>query len=907
MGRWAAILCLLSLTLRAPIILAADACGAHSQSGIEPGDDFPLWPDAVDGSPGVVRLDILANDQSFGEGSLAVVLPLSANFNTRQLAIVDNGAAILVQPATTFYPSGQPTITYTVRGSSDVTAQGHVYFQRGPGQGLRGVNATYNCRGTQCLFTAAPTTNGVASNPAEVRSYAWTFQTAPQCNQANWRGQTTYCEFTDLTAPEETHTSQVRVVASFHSGETAEKTIIASYVPSAWELQWACDNLHPAIGMHIDCHLSVNVGHTNLEDRIFADWTSNGALEGPFQYSTANGNASFDHWYPLPGTYTAKLVGFKSGVRYDFPLTLEIKNAAPTVDSITAVASDPDRYQFFATIKDDGGGERIHEWNFGDGSFQTQRSTPLSAATNHTFPRSGDYTVSLTVTDQYGASSTTSKQLTVLATRPHPNFTIDCTTSTSCVFDASTTASERPVTRYYWTIDGAESSTTAPSLVRNLVDGQHAVSLETVTDWPFNTRERATRQVGVDNGSRPSLNYYAVFPCRMYDSRTAGTRLRSGVVAEIAPDPRCSVPPTAAALDVNLVAIAPAGPGNLKLLVPGPAVPTATIMNFSPPRSPRSNYAIAPFLYNRIWVQPTIFAPAGTPAEMDLVVDVAGYYSTSTEVNPIIGGHVSPGPMTYQPIEPCRLIDSAVTGPALTPDVSVSFKARGKCGIPDEAQAVVVSTAVAQPTASGNAILFDSAYTTPPAVTTLNFQAAITQANASTVFMSGQFFRSTDLSIQSKFGGGRYFIDAAGYYTYGSGLQYHRVLPCRVLDTRLSSGGAGPLPSDGETSFPIAGNCGVPKSARAVALSAAVINPPGNGNLKLFAAGKARPSSTVMNFSTGDTIANSAIVELGDQGVAAVATVFPAVAGNPATVDLVVDVQGYFTSSVAVGNAGGVQ
>jgi large repetitive protein len=49
-------------------------------------------------------------------------------------------------------------------------------------------------------------------------------------------------------------------------------------------------------------------------------------------------------------------------------------------------------------------------WNFGDGT-----PTSSSSAMSHTFPAAGSYTVTLTVTDGWGRSNSTTRQVTVAA------------------------------------------------------------------------------------------------------------------------------------------------------------------------------------------------------------------------------------------------------------------------------------------------------------------------------------------------------------------------------------------------------------------------------------------------------------------------------------------------------------
>jgi outer membrane protein assembly factor BamB len=124
-------------------------------------------------------------------------------------------------------------------------------------------------------------------------------------------------------------------------------------------------------------------------------------------------------------------------------------------------------------------------------------------------------------------------------------------------------------------------------------------------------------------------------------------------------------------------------------------------------------------------------------------------------------------------------------------------------------------------------------------------------------------------------------------------LQFFTVTPCRAIDTRGPAGtfGGPALAGSGAVRrFPLAGQCGVPADAQAVAANVTVINPSSGGDLRLAPSGFASPTSTI-NFSAGQVRTNNAVVSLtGDPlGSLAVQTdIFPGSA------HLVVDVFGYF-------------
>jgi streptogramin lyase len=122
---------------------------------------------------------------------------------------------------------------------------------------------------------------------------------------------------------------------------------------------------------------------------------------------------------------------------------------------------------------------------------------------------------------------------------------------------------------------------------------------------------------------------------------------------------------------------------------------------------------------------------------------------------------------------------------------------------------------------------------------------------------------------------------------------FYTLTPCRVIDTRNPTGAFGgpALVSQATRVFSMAGQCGIPSGATAVAVNMAVTQPTsGPGFLTLYPAGGPRPIASSINFSSGQTRANNAILPLGGSGGAL--SVFCGQGGG--TTHLVLDVTGYF-------------
>lgn len=119
------------------------------------------------------------------------------------------------------------------------------------------------------------------------------------------------------------------------------------------------------------------------------------------------------------------------------------------------------------------------------------------------------------------------------------------------------------------------------------------------------------------------------------------------------------------------------------------------------------------------------------------------------------------------------------------------------------------------------------------------------------------------------------------------GQGFHTLPPCRVLDTRSGD----PLVSDVARRIPIAGSCALPPTARAVALNVTAVSATGPGHVTLYP-GLHLPTVSTLNFATGQTRANNAVIPLPADETGAL-NARAAVVG-PGQVHLLIDVHGYF-------------
>jgi PKD repeat protein len=212
--------------------------------------------------------------------------------------------------------------------------------------------------------------------------------------------------------------------------------------------------------------------------------------------SSATGTLTPTHTYTADGTYTATLtVTDATGASQSSTSQATVNNVAPTVSiggpysgtaggavSFTGSGSVPDK-----------GDTLTYTWNFGDNTTSTQQNP------THTYTAAGTYTVSLTVADQEGASTTSTTTATVAADPPTvsagPNQTVNEGSSVS--FSGTASGGVGALT-YQWSFgDGTLASGSLTPTHTYTSDGTYTATL-TVTDSQNNVAT-STTQVTVNN------------------------------------------------------------------------------------------------------------------------------------------------------------------------------------------------------------------------------------------------------------------------------------------------------------------------------------------------------------------------------------------------------------------------
>ncbi|MBV9802339.1 MAG: PKD domain-containing protein, partial [Solirubrobacterales bacterium] len=214
--------------------------------------------------------------------------------------------------------------------------------------------------------------------------------------------------------------------------------------------------------------------------------------------TTTGSRATVTHTYSSRGSY---------------PVTLTIQTGSNTTQSTGTVNVDSAPTSAFtqsapavlpgATVSFDGststaaagGSIADYSWNFGDGT--TGQDGHTVATTSHTFNTPGVYTVTLTTTDDLGATAAVSHQVTV--DDPAAAFTSAQSTGTTESFNAAgTTDPESTITDYSWNFgDGSSTDAGSSPTTSHAFNGPgtYTVTL-TVTDQ-LGLTSTSTQQVSV--------------------------------------------------------------------------------------------------------------------------------------------------------------------------------------------------------------------------------------------------------------------------------------------------------------------------------------------------------------------------------------------------------------------------
>ncbi|VEP17781.1 Outer membrane adhesin like proteiin (fragment) [Hyella patelloides LEGE 07179] len=247
------------------------------------------------------------------------------------------------------------------------------------------------------------------------------------------------------------------------------------------------DNAAPVVDAGTD--RTLDEGETITLSGTYSDRGINDThtLEWEFDDGTIIEAQTAERVYSEPGTYTATFtVTDNDGASSSETITITVNNVAPTITSLTGDSNlnEGDTATFNVEATDPSNGELTYTWDFGDGTPQLSASSDRDPIT-HTYTDNGNYTVTLTVEDENGAS--TSQTLDIVVNNVAPAIaSIDGATTAeegeTITYTASVSDPGDDELTYNWSVNGSPIEGNSPTIDPTFTDnGTYNLSL-TVTD-----------------------------------------------------------------------------------------------------------------------------------------------------------------------------------------------------------------------------------------------------------------------------------------------------------------------------------------------------------------------------------------------------------------------------------------
>ncbi|MCL4448359.1 MAG: IPT/TIG domain-containing protein [Actinobacteria bacterium] len=337
----------------------------------------------------------------------------------------------------------------------------------------------------------------------------------------------------------------------------------------------------------------------------------------------------------------------------------------------------------------------------------------------------------------------------------------------------------------------------------------------------------------------------------------------------------------------------------------------------------------------------TATVPAGAAGLVDVIVTNSVGSSSSSSAD----GYLYTTPGVYNPLTPYRVCDTRSGNPSSlsgvdatcnghtlglgsTPEeISVTVSGTYPCttlscnpttspGVPSTgATSVVLNITATNPTNAGFLTVWPYGVAMPLA-SSLNFVPNQTVANLVQVPLGP----SGVVNIYNYSGSVDVIVDVEGWVGSSSsstgGGMFHSITPTRICDTRpdnpshlsgsaaqcngsnnsgatLKAGSTLPVQVSGVALLPTSG-------ITAVVLNVTVTDTAAMSYLSVWPSGLTKPTASNLNWTAGKTLANGVIVPLGTNGGISIYN-------NSGSADVVVDVEGYFTSSSSSSASPGYQ
>ncbi len=371
------------------------------------------------------------------------------------------------------------------------------------------------------------------------------------------------------------------------------------------------------------------------------------------------------------------------------------------------------------------------------------------------------------------------------------------------------------------------------------------------------------------------LQFVAVTPCRLMDTRLTGGPIPSGTFRSF-PIPQeggCNIPTSAAAYSLNVSVVPQGSLGYLTIWPTGEGQPVVATLDSLDGRI-KADAAIVPAGSNgavSVYVTQT----------SNVILDINGYFAAA-----------SGSTLAFYPLTPCRVADTRSSsypqglGAPFLPGLQqrdFPILNATSCNIPSSAAAYSLNFSVVPHGPLGYLTVWPTGQSRP-LVSTLTDIPGTVIANAAIVpaGTGGEVavYPGNDTDV---------IIDINGYFAAPGtgGLSLYAVAPCRVIDTRHRGSGQ---PFSGNLTPPVdvvGSFCGPPATAQAYVFNATVVPTGALYYLTLWPDLQSKPLVSTLNAFDGTITNNMAIVPTTNGKV-------DAYASGPGLTQLILDLSSYF-------------
>lgn len=390
-----------------------------------------------------------------------------------------------------------------------------------------------------------------------------------------------------------------------------------------------------------------------------------------------------------------------------------------------------------------------------------------------------------------------------------------------------------------------------------------------------------------------SGGFHPLVPARILDTRSGvggpAVKLGPGETRTVKVTDVGGVPAGfASAVALNVTAVGASSFSHLSVWPTGKPQPTVSNLNFKTGQTVPNLAVVQVGTDGNV----QLFNNQGN---VDVLFDVSGWFDFgggSTVGMPAAVPEVGTG-SPYVPLVPSRIMDtrSGIGGPQakLGPGETRSVRVTDSGGVPAAGvKAVVLNVTAVGPSSFSHLSLWPSG-ASMPTVSNLNFPTGQTVPNLAIV----QVGTDGNINLFNNQGNVDVLFDVAGYFADPalaavSAGAYHPLTPARIVDTRSGIGGPTAKLGPGETrEMAVTSTGGVPASGvKAVVLNVTAVGPDKASHLSLWPSGQAQPTVSNLNFMSGQTVPNLAVVQVGDNGKV---NLF----NNQGNVDVIFDIAGY--------------